>query len=160
MSSAYKILGVDYIELIVGNAMQSAFYYQMMYGFEPFAYRGLETGDREKVSYGLKQGKIRFVLTSPLFANSPLNIHLLQHGDGVKDVAFTVDDAEKAWQYAIERGAESVQDPKTFQDEHGKVLMAAIKTYGDTIHTFVQRDKYKGIFLPGFQKYKSRLKTI
>ena len=160
MSSTYKILGVDYIELIVGNALQSAFYYQMIYGFEPFAYRGLETGDREKVSYGLKQGKIRFVLTSPLFANSPLNIHLMQHGDGVKDVAFTVDDAETAWRYAIERGAESVLDPKTFQDEHGKVLMAAIKTYGDTIHTFVQRDKYKGIFLPGFQKYKSRLKTV
>lgn len=159
MQSAYKILGVDYIELIVGNAKQASHYYQTQFGFEPFTYRGLESGDREKVSYGLKQGRIRIVVTSPLFANSPLNIHLMQHGDGVKDVAFTVDDAEKAWQYAIERSAESVHDPKEYADAHGSVVMAAIKTYGDTIHTFIERSNYNGVFLPGFQTYRSTVKS-
>jgi len=159
MSDTYRIFGVDYIELIVGNAKQVAHYYQTQFGFEPFAYRGLETGDRDKVSYVLRQGEIRFVFTSPLMANSPLNIHLIQHGDGVKDVAFTVDDAEKAWQYAIDRGAESVFDPKSAADEHGKVITAAIRTYGDTIHTFVERQKYQGIFLPQFREYQSPLKT-
>jgi 4-hydroxyphenylpyruvate dioxygenase len=159
MNAAYKIYGVDYIELIVGNAKQAAHYYQTQFGFEPFAYRGLETGDREKVSYVLQQEKIRFIFTSPLMANSPLNIHLIQHGDGVKDVAFTVDNAEKAWQYAIDRGAYSVHEPKISSDNFGEVKTAAIHTYGDTIHTFVERNKYKGIFLPQYGKYQSILKS-
>ncbi len=159
IEAAYKIFGIDYIELIVGNALQAAHYYQTQFGFEPYAYRGLETGEREKVSYALRQGDIRFIFTSPLMANSPLNIHLIQHGDGVKDVAFTVDDAQKAWEYAIERGAESVLDPKALSDENGSIIVAAIRTYGDTIHTFVQRDEYKGIFMPGFQNYKSPLEA-
>jgi 4-hydroxyphenylpyruvate dioxygenase len=157
MSTVYKILGVDYIEIIVGNAKQAAHYYQTVFGFEPYAFRGLETGEREKVSYVLRQGDIRLILTTPLMANSPLNIHLIQHGDGVKDVAFTVDDAEKAWKYAVDRGADSVLDPKISSDEHGKTVTAAIRTYGDTIHTFVQRDHYSGIFMPGFQPYQSIL---
>ena len=160
MTSTYKILGVDYIELIVGNAKQAAHYYQTVFGFEPYAFRGLETGERDKVSYALRQGDIRLVMTSPLMANSPLNIHLIQHGDGVKDVAFTVDNAEKSWKYAIERGAESVADPKASRDEHGEIVAAAIKTYGDTIHTFVQRDKYSGTFMPGFMEFQSSLKTF
>ena len=131
------IKGIDHVELYVGNAKQAAHYYQTQFGFEPYAYRGLETGDREKVSYVLQQGNIRFVFTSPLMANSPLNIHLIQHGDGVKDVAFTVDNAEKAWQYAIDRGAYSVHEPKISSDDFGEVKTAAIHTYGDTIHTFV-----------------------
>jgi 4-hydroxyphenylpyruvate dioxygenase len=157
MTSTYKILGVDFIELIVGNAKQAAHYYQTVFGFEPYAFRGLETGDRDKVSYAVRQGDIRLVLTSPLMANSPLNIHLIQHGDGVKDVAFTVDDAEKAWKYAIDRGAFSEADPKISEDEDGRIITAAIKTYGDTIHTFVQRDGYSGIFFPGFKPYQSIL---
>jgi 4-hydroxyphenylpyruvate dioxygenase len=160
MDASYTIFGVDYIELIVGNAMQAAHYYQTLFGFEPYAYRGLETGERLKVSYALQQGNIRLILTSPLMANSPLNIHLIQHGDGVKDVAFTVDNAEKAWKYAIERGAESELDPRTLSDESGQIILAAIRTYGDTIHTFVQRDRYKGIFMPGFHSYQSPLNTL
>ncbi|UCF63280.1 MAG: 4-hydroxyphenylpyruvate dioxygenase [bacterium] len=159
MTETYRIFGVDYIELIVGNAKQASHYYQNQFGFEPYAYRGLETGDREKVSYALRQGEIRFIFTSPLMANSPLNIHLIQHGDGVKDVAFTVDDAKKAWKYAINRGAESVFDPKSASDEFGKVITASIRTYGDTIHTFVERQNYKGIFLPQFKEYQSPLET-
>ncbi len=159
MSSPYQIFSVDYVEFIVGNAKQASHYYQTQYGFEPFAYRGLETGERDKVSYGLRQGNIRFIVTSPLLANSPLNIHLIQHGDGVKDVAFTVDNARAAWDYAIRRGAVSVQEPKEFSDEDGMVVMAAIKTYGDTIHTFVERKNYRGIFLPGFKVYQSPLES-
>jgi 4-hydroxyphenylpyruvate dioxygenase len=112
----YTIFGVDFIELIVGNAKQTTLYYQTLFGFEPFAFKGLETGERDKVSYTIQQGNIRFVLTSALRANSPLNIHLVQHGDGVKDVAFTVDGAARAWKYAIEHGGDSVQDPKEIVD--------------------------------------------
>ncbi len=157
MDAPYQIYGVDYVELIVGNAKQATHYYQAQFGFEPFAYRGLETGERNRVSYAVRQDNIRFIFTSPLMANSPLNIHLMQHGDGVKDVAFTVDNAEAAWKYAMERGAFSECDPKEFSDDFGTVVMASIKTYGDTIHTFVERKNYDGVLLPGFQKYQSPL---
>lgn len=159
MKLPFKMLGVDYIELIVGNAKQAAYYYQSQFGMEPFAYKGLETGERETVSYALRQNDIRLVLTTPLKYNSALNLHLIQHGDGVKDVAFRVDDAEAAWAYATENGASSALEPVKIADSNGMVVLAAIKTYGDTIHTFVERKDYNGVFLPGFQAYRSPLKT-
>ena len=159
MNLPFEINGTDYIHLIVGNARQACHYYQTQFGFEPVAYRGLETGDREKVSFVLRQNKITLILTSPLKAESELNDHLRLHGDGVKDVAFWVDDARAAWKYTTGKGALSAQDPTEASDENGKVIMSAIKTYGDTIHTFVERSDYKGIFLPGYESYQSKLKT-
>ncbi len=159
MDLPFEYLGIDYVQFIVGNAKQAAYYYQQVLGFEPFAYRGLETGEREHATYALRQGRIRFLFTSPYQANSPLNIHLMLHGDGVKDVAFTVTDAEAAWRYATERGAHSVMEPMEFRDEDGSVVMATIQTYGDTVHTFVQRDGYRGLFLPAFAEYRPLLKT-
>ena len=159
MALPFEINGTDYIRLIVGNAKQACYFYQSQFGFEPFAYRGLETGDREEVSFVLKQNKIRLILTSPLVAESELNEHLRLHGDGVIDVAFWVDDARAAWEYATNKGASSAKDPKEFSDKNGKVILSAIKTYGDTIHTFVERKDYRGIFLPGFESYRSTIKT-
>ncbi|KPK28974.1 MAG: 4-hydroxyphenylpyruvate dioxygenase [Desulfobacterales bacterium SG8_35_2] len=155
----FTIMGTDYVEFIVGNAKQAAHYYQTLYGFEPIAFRGLETGYREKASYVLKQNKIHFVFSSPYKANSPLNVHLMLHGDGVRDVAFWVDDAKAAWEYVTGRGAVSVLEPTTLKDDSGTIIMASMQTYGDTIHTFVQRDKYEGVFMPGFEPYRSRRQT-
>ncbi|MCB0277840.1 MAG: 4-hydroxyphenylpyruvate dioxygenase, partial [Calditrichaeota bacterium] len=123
------------------------------------AYQRLETGDREKAAYVVKQNKIRFVFTSPYKPNSAMNTHLMLHGDGVRDVAFWVDDARAAWEYTTGQGAISHMPPTTFEDQNGRVVMASIHTYGDTLHTFVQRDEYQGTFLPGFQPYKSKVKT-
>lgn len=157
MSERFNINGTDYIELIVGNAKQAKHFYQTQFGFEPIAYRGLETGEREKVSYVLRQSKITLVLTSPLKANSELNQHLSLHGDGVKDVAFWVDDAREAWEYSTSRGAESVLEPETVEDKFGTIVRSGIKTYGDTIHSFIERKNYSGIFLPGFETYTSNI---
>jgi 4-hydroxyphenylpyruvate dioxygenase len=159
MSDSYEIMGTDYIQLIVGNAKQAKHYYQTQFGFEPIAYRGLETGDREKTEYVLRQNKITLVLTTPLTSDSDLNEHLRLHGDGVKDVAFWVTDAKDAWEKVTHKGAVSVREPQTIEDENGKVTLAAIQTYGDTIHTFVERNEYNGIFLPGYVEYKSHIKT-
>ena len=155
----FNIMGTDHVLFIVGNAKQAALYYQEVFGFEPVAYSGLETGDREKACYVLQQNKIRLVLTSPYKANSPMNLHLMLHGDGVRDVAFWVDDAEAAWAYTTERGAVSHLAPTVYEDEHGHVKMASIHTYGDTLHTFVERKDYGGVFLPGFMPYQSNRKT-
>ena len=159
MKPPFEIMGTDYVRFIVGNAKQAAHYYQTVYGFEPFAYQGLETGNRENALYVLKQNKIRFILTSPYKANSPLNVHLMLHGDGVRDVAFWVNDAKAAWEYATSHGALSVQEPKKLEDDFGHVIIASIQTYGDTIHSFVQRDKYEGVFLPGYESYQSLIPT-
>ena len=159
MSTNFMINGTDYIELIVGNAKQAAHFYQTQFGFEPIAYRGLETGDREKVSWVMRQNKITLVLTSPLTAESQLNEHLRLHGDGVKDVAFWVDDARAAWAFATGKGATSFSEPVTLTDEYGTLIHASIRTYGDTIHSFIQRDKYHGLFMPGYTPVRSRLKT-
>jgi 4-hydroxyphenylpyruvate dioxygenase len=159
MSLPFEINGTDYIHIIVGNAKQASHFYQTQFGFEPIAYRGLETGDREMVSFVLRQNKIRLILTSPLTSESELHEHLRLHGDGVKDVAFWVDDARAAWEYATNKGAPSVQDPIEKTDDKGKVVLSAIGTYGDTIHTFVERTEYKGAFLPGFEPYKSKIKA-
>jgi 4-hydroxyphenylpyruvate dioxygenase len=159
MSLPFEINGTDYIHLIVGNAKQGCHFYQTQFGFEPIAYLGLETGDREKVSFVLRQNKITLILTSPLKAGSELNDHLRLHGDGVKDVAFWVDDAREAWEYTTSKGAVSALDPTEMSDDNGKVIMAAIKTYGDTIHSFVERSDYQGTFLPGYDTYQSKINT-
>ena len=148
------INGTDYVELYVGNAKQSALFYQYAFGFELIAYSGPETGIKDRASYVLKQDKIRLVLTSPLTADHPINQHILKHGDGVKVLALWVDDAEKSWQETTSRGAISAGEPTTITDENGEVKIASIKTYGDTIHTFVERKNYSGVFLPGFKPRK------
>jgi 4-hydroxyphenylpyruvate dioxygenase len=144
------LLGTDHIEFYVGNAKQAAYYYQSVFGFELIAYAGPETGIREYASYVLKQGKIRFVLTSPLHPNGDIAAHVHQHGDGVKVLALEVADAELSFYETVKRGAKPAIEPQTIKDEHGEVSFSAIHTYGDTIHKFVTRSKYKGVFMPGF----------
>lgn len=146
----FPINGTDYIEFFVGNAKQSSTFYRAAFGFRLVGYRGPETGVRDRASYLLEQGKIRLVLTSPLGPDGFLAEHVRRHGDGVRDLAFWVDDARDAWAKAVERGATSVQEPTVVSDAHGEVVMAAITTYGDTIHSIIERRNYTGLFLPGF----------
>jgi 4-hydroxyphenylpyruvate dioxygenase len=140
----------DHIELYCGNAKQSAFYYQYAMGFKLTGYSGLETGNRERASYLLEQGKIRFVLTTPYHPDSFIAEHIKQHGDGVRDIALEVDDAASAFNETVKRGAEPALEPTKIEDENGFIIRSAIKTYGNTIHSFIQRNNYKGFFLPGF----------
>jgi len=142
--------GTDYIEFWVGNARQAAHYYRTAFGFRLAAYRGPETGVRDRASYVLLQNKIRFVLTTPLQPDHAIAEHIRLHGDGVRDIALWVDDAEAAWQETTRRGARSAREPETLRDQHGEVRLSAIAIYGDTIHTFVERRNYAGAFLPGF----------
>ncbi|MEY4461455.1 MAG: hypothetical protein RL429_1444 [Bacteroidota bacterium] len=150
MSDFLPLNGTDHVELYVGNAKQSAHYFKTAFGFQDLAYAGLETGLKDRTSYVLKQDKIVLVLTSPLTASSPINDHLVKHGDGVKNVALWVDDAAKSWKETTSRGAESAFEPTTLTDEHGSVVMAGIKAYGDTVHVFVERTNYRGAFMPGY----------
>ncbi|HEY8404048.1 MAG TPA: 4-hydroxyphenylpyruvate dioxygenase [Flavobacteriales bacterium] len=147
------LLGTDYVELYVGNAKQSAYYYMTAWGFKPVAYKGLETGSKDVVSYVLVQDKIRLVLTSPLVKDGPINEHINKHGDGVKVVALWVDDATKSWQETTSRGAKSCMEPTTLKDEHGEVVLSGIHTYGETLHVFVERGNYKGAFMPGYRPW-------
>lgn len=147
--------GTDYIEFYVGNAKQSALYYQAAFGYELVAYAGPETGVRDKASYVLRQGKITLVLSSGLRSDSPLCEHVKQHGDGVKVLALGVDDAERSYHETVRRGAVSAAEPTTLTDAQGQVKVASIRTYGETIHTFVERKDYRGVFLPGFVEKKS-----
>ena len=149
------LLGTDYVELYVGNAKQSAHFYKTAFGFQSEAFAGLETGMTDRVSYVLKQDKIRLVLTTPLNKDGPINAHINKHGDGVKVVALWVEDATKAWQETTKRGAKSFMEPTTEKDEHGSVIRSGIHTYGETVHIFVERKNYHGIFLPGFTKWES-----
>ncbi|HBW85194.1 MAG TPA: 4-hydroxyphenylpyruvate dioxygenase [Crocinitomicaceae bacterium] len=149
------LLGTDYVEFYVGNAKQSAHYYKTAFGFQSHAYAGLETGLRDRVSYVLKQDKIRLVLTTALNSQSPIGEHVKKHGDGVKVIALWVDDARKSWEETTSRGAKSFMEPTVEKDENGEVVRAGIYTYGETIHMFVERKNYNGIFLPGFQKWES-----
>jgi 4-hydroxyphenylpyruvate dioxygenase len=146
----FPINGTDYIEFYVGNAKQASLYYRAAFGFQLIGYRGPETGVRDRASYLLQQDKIRLVLTSPLGPDGPIADHIRLHGDGVRDLAFWVDDARDAYAKAIERGAESVHGPETAKDKDGEIVIAAIKTYGDTIHSIVERGNYRGLFMPGF----------
>jgi len=149
------LLGTDYVEFYVGNAKQAAHFYKTAFGFQSYAYRGLETGSKDSVSYVLKQDKIRLVLTTPLNSTSPVNDHIVKHGDGVKVVALWVEDARKSYEETTKRGAKSFMEPVVEQDEFGEVVRSGIYTFGETVHMFVERKNYKGDFLPGFIKWKS-----
>ena len=145
---------VHHVEFWVGNAKQAAYYYRKAFGFNQIAYSGLETNDREKASYVLEQGRIRMVFSTPLIGNNDLAEHIRRHGDGVKDIAFHVDDAKSCYEACVARGAKSAYEPETISDENGSITRAAIYTYGETIHSFISHDDYKGPFLPGFIEKK------
>ena len=142
--------GTDYVEFYVGNAKQSAYFYQAAFGYELVAYAGPETGVRDRASYVLQQGKIRLVLTTSLLPDSEITRHVARHGDGVKVMALWVDDARKSFEETTRRGARPAFEPHTIEDENGSVTLAGIYTYGETIHTFVERGNYDGPFMPGF----------
>ena len=142
--------GWDHVELWVGNAKQAAYFYEHAMGFTRTAYAGPETGVRDRASYVLEQGDIRFVVTSALREEHEITKHHAKHGDGVRDIALTVPDATQAYREAVSRGARSVMEPRSDEDEFGTVERSAIATYGDTIHTFVNRADYAGPFLPGY----------
>jgi len=144
--------GIDYVEFYVGNAKQAAHFYRTAFGMKLTAYSGPETGNRELASYVLQQGTIRFVLTCALDPDHPVAEHVRLHGDGVKDIALSVDDAGSAYSETTRRGARGVQKPAACRDAHGEIRRSAIATYGDTIHTFVERKQYKGDFMPGFEE--------
>ncbi len=144
------ILGYDHIEFYVGNARQAAHFYDKVFGFQPVACAGLHTGVRDRASYVMQQGNIRFVLTSALTPDSEITRHCALHGDGVKAIALNVENVETAIAATKERGATVVEPPAEQTDDHGTIITAAIKTYGDTIHRFVERKNYKGVFAPGF----------
>jgi 4-hydroxyphenylpyruvate dioxygenase len=143
--------GVDHVEFFVGNAKQAAYFYTRAFGFKLVAYSGLETGVRDRASYVVQQGRIRLVFTGALHSESPIAEHHRRHGDGVKVIALSVPDVDHAWREATTRGAEGVVEPHDATDEHGTVRLATIRTYGETLHTFVSRSGYEGAFLPGYQ---------
>ena len=147
--------GTDYVELYVGNALQAAHFYKTALGFQSLAYAGLKTGLKDRESYVLVQDKIRLVLTSPLHKGRDIGRHIDERGDGVKVVALWVDDATKAFEETVSRGAKPYMQPTVMEDEHGRVVRSGIHTYGETVHIFVERKDYNGVFLPGFQKWES-----
>ena len=149
------INGTDYIEFYVGNAKQAAHFYKTAFGFQSEAYAGPETGIRDRASYVLRQGKIRLVLTTALRSDHPISEHVKQHGDGVKILALWVDDATKAFEETTKRGARVYQEPKVLTDEYGEAVTSGIYTYGETVHLFVERKHYNGVFLPGYQAWSS-----
>ena len=149
------LLGTDYVEFYVGNAKQSAHYYKTAFGFQSWAYKGLETGSKDEVSYVLAQDKIRLVLTTPLNSQSPINEHLKKHGDGIKVIALWVEDARKAFEETTRRGALPFMEPRVEKDAFGEVIRSGIHTYGETVHIFVERKNYNGPFLPGYVSWKS-----
>jgi 4-hydroxyphenylpyruvate dioxygenase len=150
VTDTFPINGTDYIEFWVGNARQASLYYRAAFGFELVGYRGPETGTRDRASYLIQQDKVRFVLTTPIKSTGPIADHVHRHGDGVRDIALWVDDARTAYEAAIERGAKSAQEPTVMKDDDGEIVVAAIHTYGDTIHSIVERKNYRGLFMPGF----------
>src|SRR5690606_35425742 len=161
VQDTFPINGTDYIEFFVGNAKQASVYYRSAFGFNLVAYRGPETGTRDRASYVLQQGKIRLVFTTPIRADLSeeaafIADHIQRHGDGVRDLALWVDDARDAFAKAVERGAVPVHEPRVSKDENGEAVTAAIQIYGDTIHTFVERSAYNGPFLPGFRAVDPR----
>ena len=148
------INGTDYLELFVGNALQTAHYFQNAFGFQPLAMAGLETGLTDRESYVVVQDKIRLVLTSPLHGGTSIGTHIDRHGDGVQAIALWVDDATNAYHETMKRGAQSFLEPVKTQDDSGSVVKSGIRTYGDTVHLFIERKNYSGVFLPGFVEWK------
>ena len=151
--------GTDHVEFYCGNAKQSAYYYQHAWGYELIAYAGPETGVRDKASYVLKQGKVVLVLTTAMHADNAISQHVLNHGDGVKYLSLWVDDATKSFEETTKRGAEAVMEPTKFEYENGYVIVSAIKTYGETVHKFIERSNYSGPFMPGFKKVENAMKV-
>jgi 4-hydroxyphenylpyruvate dioxygenase len=151
MEDFLPLNGTDHVEFIVGNAKQVAHFYKTAFGFQDLAYCGLETGVQDRTSYVLRQDKITLVITAPMTPESPLHDNLRLHGDGVKNIALWVDDARKSWEETTQRGAESAFEPYEISDEHGTAVLSGIKTYGDTVHVFVERKNYTGAFLPGYK---------
>jgi 4-hydroxyphenylpyruvate dioxygenase len=147
--------GTDYVEFYVGNAKQAAHFYKTAFGFQSLAYAGPETGMKDKVSYVIRQNKLTFVLTTPLRMNNEIADHIYKHGDAVKVLALKVNDASDAWKQTTVRGAKSYMEPVHLKDDDGEVVLSGIHTYGETVHLFVERKNYKGIFMPGFKEWKS-----
>jgi 4-hydroxyphenylpyruvate dioxygenase len=146
--------GIDYVEFYVGNARQAAHYYRLAFGFKPIAYAGLETGVRDRTSYVMEQRNIRLMLTGALDPDSPIAEHVKLHGDGVKDIAFTVEDAGSAFEEAVKRGATPLLEPTVIEGQKGRIIKATIAAYGDTVHSFIQRNEYHGTFLPKYHAIK------
>ena len=151
------IMGTDYVEFYVGNAKQAAHFYKTALGFQSLAYAGLETGMKDRTSYVVVQDKIRLVFTTPMpgTENTEIYEHITKHGDGVKVIALWVEDATKAWEETTNRGAKSYFPPRTEKDNEGEIVRSAIHTYGDTVHIFVERKNYNGVFMPSFEKWES-----
>jgi 4-hydroxyphenylpyruvate dioxygenase len=147
--------GTDYVEFYVGNAKQAAHFYKTAFGFQSLAYSGPETGVKDRASYAIRQNKLTLLLTTPIRANNPIADHIYKHGDGVKALALTVDNATSAWEETTKRGGKSYLKPKTLSDQHGEVVMSGIHTYGDVVHLFIERENYRGPFMPGFRKWES-----
>jgi 4-hydroxyphenylpyruvate dioxygenase len=147
--------GTDYIEFYVGNAKQAAHFYKTAFGFQSLAYCGPETGTREKASYAIRQNNLTLVLTTPIRPNSAIADHIYKHGDGVKALALTVEDATSAWEETTKRGGKSCMKPATSSDDDGELVMSGIHTYGEVVHLFIERDNYRGTFMPGFRKWES-----
>ena len=147
--------GTDYVEFYVANAKQAAHFYKTAFGFQSLAYAGPETGMKDKVSYVIRQNKLTFVLTTPLRTDNPIADHIYKHGDAVKFLALKVEDATDAWQQTTRRGGKSFMEPQILKDESGEVIMSGIHTYGETVHLFIERKNYNGLFMPGFRKWES-----
>ena len=148
--------GTDYVEFYVGNAKQAAHFYKTAFGFQSLAYAGPETGVKDRASYVVRQNKLTFVFTTPLRSQNPLADHIYKHGDGVKVLALKVDDATDAWKQTTSRGGESYLEPLRISDEFGEMVLSGIHTYGETVHLFIERKNYTGIFMPGFRKWESK----
>ncbi len=147
--------GTDYIEFYVGNAKQAAHFYKTAFGFQSLAYSGPETGTKEKASYAIRQNNLTLVLTTPIRPDNPMAEHVYKHSDGVKALALKVEDATSAWQETTRRGGKSFMKPTTLKDDHGELVMSGIHTYGEVVHLFIERENYRGVFMPGFCKWKS-----
>jgi 4-hydroxyphenylpyruvate dioxygenase len=149
------LMGTDYVEFYVGNAKQAAHFYKTAFGFQTLAYAGPETGIKDRSSYVIRQNKLTFMLTTPLKNEGDIATHIAIHGDGVKVLALKVDDATSAWNETTKRGGKSYMEPVTLKDKHGEVVMSGIHTYGETVHLFIERKNYSGVFMPGFVKLES-----
>src|SRR4026208_2509585 len=146
--------GTDYVEFYVGNAKQAAHFYKTAFGFQSLAYSGPETGVKDRASYAIRQNKLTLLLTTPIRANNPIADHIHKHGDGVKALALAVKDAASAWEETTKRGGKSYMEPKTLSDKHGEVVMSGIHTYGDVVHLFIERENYRGPFMPGVREWE------
>ena len=147
--------GTDYIEFYVGNAKQAAHFYKTVFGFQSLAYSGPETGTKEKASYAIRQNKLTFLLTTPVRSGNAIADHIAKHGDGVKAIALKVEDATSAWEETTSRGGKSFLEPMTLTDGDGQLVMSGIHTYGETVHLFIERENYHGVFMPGFRAWES-----